>query len=579
MSRREELAADGRALAPEAEPARRVVTLRDVETPFPLGDAERDSYLRRVSTLFVDEGRGRRGGLGRVLHATNALGEQFAIKLLILPDSGDDEAVGGPGGEKDEASLRLAFRHEYECQRSLALLRGFPRLYAYGLVGDVPAIVMEWVEGMTLAEARREMAVDDEGRLSPLTVARLGRELFELIARLSLVGDGLVHRDVSLANVMVRTAHRSLEQQRAEGSFDLCLVDFGSAEPVAARGGSFTAVHGALRHATVAYAPPEMLSDDVAAVERQRHSSAIDVYAAGSVLCELLGGRAPFPGAAQATSPYRHKLENAPLRPVPAHAAAADLAAVLAREGEVAVIAAPIALERELSPQSDELRRALALADEQIADALMACLATDQRRRPLPELMRDELDGLAERYGENVRRAMSGRPLTPCMTGGTWLGVGSPLSGWRVLRTAGRVIGLLATAAVVVTTSWLAGAGDPGRTALVATLLFAPGLLGLLARWRDISGLAGLVRGSGALLVASGVSAALFWTQMDMGEALPGALAAVLACASAAWLPLAVDYACACAPGIVREARRQLPPATGRPAGPELAKTERRRLS
>lgn len=577
MSCREVRAVDESELIPDAEPMRRVVTLRDVEAPFPLAPEERDAYLRRVSTLFVDESRGRRGGLGRVFHATNAQGEQFAIKLLILPD-GRDDGVGGGGGERDEASLRLAFRHEYECQRSLALLRGFPRLYAYGLVRNVPAIVMEWVEGLTLAEARRELAIDDEGRLSPLTVARIGRELFELVARLSLVGNGLVHRDISLANVMVRTAHRPLEQQRADGSFDLCLIDFGSAEPAATTASSFTAAHGALRHATVAYAPPEMLSDDVAVVERQRHSAAIDVYAAGSVLCELLGGCAPFPEASRTASPYRHKLEHEPLRPVPAHAAADDLAGVLAREGEAAVIVAPLALERELSPQSDELRQALSLVDEQIADALVACLAVDQPRRPQPELMRDELDGLAERYAENVRRALGGRPLTPCMTGGTWLEVGSPRSGWRLLRAMGRATGLIAFGGVAATASWLVGAGDPGRTALVVTLLLAPGLLALLARWRDVSGVAGFARGSVALLAASVVSSAIFWTLMGMGDALPGALAAVFACTSAAWLPLAVDYACACAPGIVREARRQLPPAAARSAGPSLDGTTLRRL-
>lgn len=575
MSCREVRPVDGSALSPEAEPARRVITLRDVEAPFPLAAEERDGYLRRVSTLFVDEGRGRRGGLGRVFPATNAQGEQFAVKLLILPDDKDDRA---DAGEQDEPSLRRAFRREYECQRSLALLRGFPRLYAYGLMDDVPAIVMEWVEGLTLAEARRELAVDDEGRLSPLTVARLGRELFELIARLSLVGNGLVHRDISLANVMVRTAHRSLEQQRAEGSFDLCLIDFGSAEPATTTTDSFTAAHGALRHATVAYAPPEMLSDDVADVERQRHSAAVDVYAAGSVLCELLGGHVPFPGASRAASPYRYKLEHEPLRPVPAHADAADLATVLAREGEVASVVAPIALERELSPRSGELRQALALSDEQITDALMSCLSTEQRRRPLPELMRDELDGLAERYAENVRRALGGCPLTPCMTGGAWLGVGSPYSGWRLLRTAGRATGLFVTGAVTVTTSWLAGAGDPNRTAIVAALLLAPGFLAILARGRDVSGVAGLVRGSAALLFASVASAALFWMRMEMGDALSGALAAVLTCASGAWLPLALDYACAHVPGIVREARRQLPPAAARPMGPGFGETTRRRL-
>lgn len=546
----------------------RVVCVEDLEAPFALGEGERADYLRRFSTLFVDETSARRGGLGRVLRATNALGERVAIKMLALPDG---------VGERDEAALREAFRREYECQRGLASLRGFPRAYGYGRVGGVPAIVMEWVEGMTLAEARRRLAVDDEGRVSPLTVARLGSGLFELVSRLSLVGGGMAHRDVSPANVMVRTSARSLEEQRADGAFDLCLVDFGSAEPLGSGEGSFTSSRGAVRRATPDYAPPEMLSDDIPSVERLRHSAAVDVYAAASVLCELLGGSVPHPGAARAASPYRHKVDNAPQRPVPAHAATRDLAAVLAREGEVAVLVAPVALERELAPRDEGLRRALSLADEQVADALMTCLAVDQHRRPAPELMRDELDGLARRYGDNVRRAMGGRPLEPCMTDGPWLGVESPLSPRRLVRAAGRAVGALAGASVAATTAWLAGGGVPGPVAAVAALLVLPAALALLVRWRDTAGAAGLARGTATLVLASVVSGLVLRGPMGMGARLPGVLAALCVCASAAWLALVVDYACAFVPPLVREGRRRLPEAAtcgegdGAPAEPTLA--------
>lgn len=533
----------------------RIMRVEELEAPFTLAESERDAYFRRFSTLFVDEHRSRRGGLGRVYHATNVLGEQLAVKKLLLPEGNE----GGP----DEESLRAAFRREFESHRVLSALRGFPRLFGFGSNEGVPVIVMEWIEGMTLAEARRDLAVDDEGRVSPLTVARVGRDLFELVSRLSLVGEGLVHRDISPANVIIRTTHRTLEAQRAEGTFDLCLVDFGSAEPVSMTDGSFTATNGTLRHATVDYAPPEMLSDDIPSVGRRRHSPAVDVYAVGSVLCHLIGGRPPFPGATRTASPYRLKTENEPERPIPAHVAAGDLAAVLSREGEASVIVAPIALERDLSPRNVELGRALALADEQIVDAIMACLASDQKRRPAPTVMRDELDGLASRYGENVRRALSGDSLTPCMTGTSWLAVESPLSARRVLRRGGRIVGMLVWTVTSLMTALLVGEGDLTRAALVGVLLMTPALLALLARWRDTSTGSGFVRGSAALLFSSAASALALWRLFGLGDRLSGTLAAELLCASAMWLPLVTDYVCACVPGVIRERRRRLPEGTG----------------
>lgn len=555
-------------LATTTASSSRIMRIGELEAPFALGESERDAYLRRFSTLFVDGHRSRRGGLGRVYHATNALGEQLAVKKLILPE---DDRNG-----LDEESLRAAFRREYESHRELGALHGFPRLFGFGLSEGVPVILMEWIEGVTLAEARHELAVDDEGRVSPLTVARLGRDLLELVSRLSLVGTGLVHRDISPANVIVRTTRRSLEAQRAEGAFDLCLVDFGSAEPIAVTGGSFTATNGALRHATVDYAPPEMLSDDIPSVGRRRHSPAVDVYAAGSVLCHLIGGKPPFPGATRTASPYRLKTEREPERPVPAHAATDDLAAVLSREGEVSVIVAPIALERDLSPRNSELKRALTLVDEQIVDAIMACLASDQGRRPAPSIIRDELDGLASRYGENVRRALSGDPLTPCMTGVPWLAVESPLSARRLLRCGGRLVGLLVWATASLATAWLVGEGNLTRAAFVGSALMAPALIALLARWRDASSTSGLVRGSLALLFSSVASALLLWRVLEPGGRLSGLLAAELLCASAAWLPLVTDYACACIPGIIRERRRRLPKEAG--PSPKRVSARTRRL-
>lgn len=104
---------------------------------------------------------------------------------------------------------------------------------------------------------------------------------------------------------MVRTARLPLDRQLAEGTFDLCLIDFGSslalepASAVAGTGGkaSFTERYATLRRATVAYAPPEMLTDDIPDLRALRMSPAIDVYAAASTVYELIAGAAPYEAA------------------------------------------------------------------------------------------------------------------------------------------------------------------------------------------------------------------------------------------------------------------------------------------
>ena len=109
---------------------------------------------------------------------------------------------------------------------------------------------MEWIEGESLAHVRHRFAVDDAGRMSPLTVARIGRDMFDVLARLDFVEGGLAHRDVSPSNIVVRTSCLDVSDQIDEGVFDLCLLDFGSA----AAGDEAGAV--ASSNTTVAYAAP-----------------------------------------------------------------------------------------------------------------------------------------------------------------------------------------------------------------------------------------------------------------------------------------------------------------------------------
>ena len=547
----------------------RLARVGGFEPAIALSPDELPAYLRRFTMLFADDATMRRGGIGRVTRAVNAQGEAVALKQLILPtrDEFDDDVAH----EALATKFKAAFREEYECHRALSGLKGFPRLYGWGEVDGVPAIVMEWVEGEALARLRPRLAVDDAGRLSPLVAARLGRDLFDLLCRMSLVGEGFVHRDISPANIMVRTARLPLDRQLAEGTFDLCLIDFGSslalepASAVAGTGGkaSFTERYATLRRATVAYAPPEMLTDDIPDLRMLRMSPAIDVYAAASTVYELIAGVAPYevaPGASGTSgsrkktcdiaSPYRLKMDTLPDYPVGAHAPGCDLTQLLRREPDVALAAAEQAQQLGLDPNSEDLRDALAFVDAQLFDVVMACLSCHQEDRPEPAAVEAALSAFCDHYAQNVARSLRGEPLTPC-----------PMdASGRVVRRAA-MIGTTAVCglvwAVVVVSATLLASGARAAVAvgyiswsgalpgIVAALALAlPGMAGIAAGAMAHDRRTGFLHGVLALSACEvPVLIAVACTVFSQRAVASGFVAALIATYALTWFLLAMGFA------------------------------------
>ena len=498
-------------------------------------------YERRFTTLFADEASCRSGGVAEVMRVQSPMGEQFALKRLRLSQPGLSEGM--------EQLLRDAFDAEFDTHQRLSELKGFPRLYGRATVEGCPVILMEWIEGITLQQAARQLAVDDEGRLSPLTAARLGRDLFELLARMSYVEGGLAHRDVSLRNVMVDASRVPLVDQAEEGAFELRLVDFGSAAIWEEGDSSLTGRYGGARGATADFAPPEMLTDDVAEVAQLRHSPAVDVYAAASVVYALLEGRPPYDLSFAAReqqgqrSAYRIKTELAFAPFEGAHAAAADMAAVLAREPEVAVAVGQEAAALETAPSSGKVRTALCAVDQLLEQPISRCLAPQQPLRPSAAAMRDALGQFCDSYRQNIGRALRGQPLVECAIGQDERSRRAArrrrLSRGLVTAVSAAVL-LAVTASAALLANGMAAAfpvpsgqwegSMPG--AAVAAVLLLPAAAGLLAR--AVSGKRGL---AGPLLAALGglaVSAVLMALVQWPSAAVAGALWAALAVAAAA---------------------------------------------
>ena len=300
-----------------------------------------EESLRRYARLIVSGDGASEGATSEVLKAANPDGEALALKVMRptrVAAAGDALAL----------ARERAFHEEYLNQLAVSGLRGFPEVYGYGTVEGRPAIVMEWVEGTSLHDAFAAGGrVPWSGRLT----ARLGLAVLTILDSTRALERGFVHRDISSRNIVLRAGDKPVEQQLVDGSFNVCLVDMGSAVSISPTDGSFTMLADVWRNATPDYAPPEMLTRDVPGIDALRHSSAIDVYALCSVLYELYAGDPPFCVSQHPeSSPYRLKMDSSP---APLHAREKG------DEGLCRLIMAGLATEPGDRPTVASLRAAL----------------------------------------------------------------------------------------------------------------------------------------------------------------------------------------------------------------------------
>ncbi len=534
-----------------SENSLRLVRVKEFESPLSLSAPDFEEYARRFVTLFIDENRSFVGGNGKVIYAENSCGEALALKFCLSSQS--------------EQSLR----HEYEIQRSLYGIKGIPKVYGWGMLEGNAAIIMEWIEGVTLSHACQSLAVDEDKRLSPLTAARLGRDLFDLLSRMDVLEGEFVHRDISPMNILVRTSRLSMIEQAEEGVFDLCLIDFGSAVHY---GNSSRRNEKAPCEAVPAYAAPEIL-DATSTFSKAKTSPLVDVYAATSVLYEMVCGHVPYHSylyeaqCRQGTSvdaKITCELKtNKPIDPIMmAHRAADDIGMVLSYEPEVAVVASLAASEFSLAPDAGEVREALAMVDEQLEELIEAGLQANPSDRPLAMAMRDALATFVFQYADNVGRALRGEPLVSCLSGSPASGFGgSPLRIRNVLRSVGKAASAAVWMVAVVATGILVSGADATfgfgqeitqgqiNGIMVSCALALPGILGLVLRGKSLHSLKGFIRGSAGLLFgAVAVVVASFGIEPSSQGISQGLYAALFAAVAAGWCPLVVDFALAALP-------------------------------
>ncbi|MDX2675679.1 serine/threonine-protein kinase [Streptomyces sp. NY05-11A] len=173
-----------------------------------MSEAERAGSSRQDKSARLLAGRYRlgdvlgRGGMGTVWRAEDeTLGRTVAVKELRFP------------GNIDEDEKRRLITRTLREAKAIARIRNNSAVTVFDVVeeDDRPWIVMELVEGKSLAEVIRE-----DGVLEPKRAAEVGLAILDVLR--SAHREGILHRDVKPSNVLIAEDGR------------VVLTDFGIAQ-------------------------------------------------------------------------------------------------------------------------------------------------------------------------------------------------------------------------------------------------------------------------------------------------------------------------------------------------------------
>jgi Tol biopolymer transport system component len=199
------------------------------------------------------------GGMGEVYRALDTdLQRDVAIKVLPAALSDDPAWVARL---EQEARLLAALNHPH-----IATVHGLER------AGDLHAIVMELVEGPTLADrlARGPLPLDET-----LAIARQIADALEAAHE-----KGIIHRDLKPSNIKLKAPNT------------VKVLDFGLAQATGAHARDDEAPTDGARRTGVAAGTPAYMSPEQARGERLDARS--DVWAFGCVVFEMLTAHQPF---------------------------------------------------------------------------------------------------------------------------------------------------------------------------------------------------------------------------------------------------------------------------------------------
>jgi Tol biopolymer transport system component len=257
---------------------------RDVESLLAHSHSDTDFFgtavPRRIGSYELSALLGI-GGMGEVYRARDVrLGRDVALKVLPQEFTTDGERIAR---FEREARALASLNHP-----NIAIIHGVE--YA----GTVRAIVMELVEGETLAE---HMA---RGRLTSADATSIAIQIGQGLE--AAHDKGIVHRDLKPANIKITPTGVAK------------VLDFGLAKTLdaATEDVAVTATQAGRVIGTAAYMSPEQAKGEI--VDRRT-----DIWAFGVVLYEMLEGTRPFHGASTPELLAAIVREDPSLEAIPIH--------------------------------------------------------------------------------------------------------------------------------------------------------------------------------------------------------------------------------------------------------------------
>ena len=221
-----------------------------------------------------------RGGMAIVYKAFDPhLNRPVAIKLIRVGGFTIDQLKTLPERFKREARALARLNHANIVQ-----------VYDFGTYGDMPYLVMEFLEGATLKEVRKPLKVE--------TAVRLIRPIADALRYVH--DQGMLHRDVKPSNIMITKGEK------------VVLTDFGIAKFLEESEDQNTLTGTGVGIGTPEYMAPEQGLG-------KRIDGRADIYSLAVVFYELITGRKPFQGETplevltkQATEPFPDPREFVP---------------------------------------------------------------------------------------------------------------------------------------------------------------------------------------------------------------------------------------------------------------------------
>jgi serine/threonine protein kinase len=243
---------------------------------------------------FVLEDVAGRGGMGVVYRARQRQPDRIVAVKVMAPELAHDP------------TFNARFQRESTIAAQLEHPNVIP-VYAAGEEGGILFIAMRFVDGTDL-----RTLIAQSGRLEPRRATCIVDQVAQALD--AAHSQGLVHRDVKPANILIATI---------AGREHVYLTDFGLTRHAESSSGLTITGTGAFL-GTIDYVAPEQA--------RGEHVDArSDVYALGCVLFHALTGVVPYPAANDLAKLFAHATQPPPtLHERGVHAPAA-LEAVLAR--------------------------------------------------------------------------------------------------------------------------------------------------------------------------------------------------------------------------------------------------------